>query len=206
MDISTSKLTVLDQIASSDKVRRKIMDAASALYAKKGFAATSIQEISEKAGVSLPVTHHYVKKKSEVMRMIMEDVLNIFRESLIRRVQSIDDPKEKLTTAIMLYFKVVDQQREKALLIYQKSSSLDKASKSRVMQLEVEVSDIFGKIITEGMERGVFKKVDVDLMAYNIIIMAHMYILKRWHFKNRLTLEKYTDLQLTMIMDALIRS
>ena len=206
MDISTSKLTVLDQIASSDKVRRKIMDAASALYARKGFAATSIQEISEKAGVSLPVTHHYVKKKSEVMRMIMEDVLNIFRESLIRRVQSIDDPKEKLTTAIMLYFKVVDQQREKALLIYQKSSSLDKTSKSHVMQLEVEVSDIFGKIIAEGMERGVFKKVDVDLMAYNIIIMAHMYILKRWHFKNRLTIEKYTDLQLTMIMDALIRN
>jgi TetR/AcrR family transcriptional regulator, cholesterol catabolism regulator len=206
MDISTSKLTVLDQIVSSDKVRRKIMDAASALYARKGFAATSIQEISEKAGVSLPVTHHYVKKKSEVMRMIMEDVLNIFRESLIRRVQSIDDPKEKLTTAIMLYFKVVDQQREKALLIYQKSSSLDKTSKSHVMQLEVEVSDIFGKIIAEGMERGVFKKVDVDLMAYNIIIMAHMYILKRWHFKDRLTLEKYTDLQLTMIMDALIRN
>jgi AcrR family transcriptional regulator len=206
MDISTSKLTVLDQIASSDKVRRKIMDAASALYAKKGFAATSIQEISEKAGVSLPVTHHYVKKKSEVMRMIMEDVLNIFRESLIRRVQSIDDPKEKLTAAIMLYFKVVDQQREKALLIYQKSSSLDRTSKSHVMQLEVEVSDIFGKIINEGIEQGVFKKVDVDLMTYNIIIMAHMYILKRWHFKNRLTLEKYTNLQLTMIMDALIRS
>jgi len=203
MDISTSKLTVLDQIASSDKVRRKIMDAASTLYAKKGFAATSIQEISEKAGVSLPVTHHYVKNKSEIMRMIMEDVLNIFRESLIERVQSVDDPKEKLTTAIMLYLKVVDQQREKVLLIYQKSSSLDKTSKSHVMQLEVEVSDIFGKIINEGMERGVFKKVDVDLMAYNIIIMAHMYILKRWHFKNRLTLEKYTDLQLTMIMDAL---
>lgn len=204
MDRSISKLTVLDQIASSDKVRRKIMDAASTLYAKKGFGATSIQEISEKAGVSLPVTYHYVKNKSEIMRMIMEDVLNIFRESLVKQAQSVDDPKEKLATAIMLYFKVVDQQREKVLLIYQKSGSLDKASKSRVMQLEVEVSDIFGKIINEGMARGVFKKVDVDLMAYNIIVMAHMYILKRWHFKNRLSLEKYTDLQLTMIIDALI--
>ncbi len=206
MDISTNKLTVLDQIASSDKVRRKIMDAASALYAKKGFAATSIQEISEKAGVSLPVTHHYVKNKSEVMRMIMEDVLNIFRESLVRRIQSVDDPQDKLTTAIMLYFKIVDQQREKVLLIYQKSSSLDKTSKSHVMQLEVEVSDIFGKIINEGMERGVFKKIDVDLMAYNIIIMAHMYVLKQWHFKHRLNLEKYTNQQLTMVMDALIGS
>jgi hypothetical protein len=55
----------------------------------------------------------------------------------------------------------------------------------------------------KGWSGGVFKKVDVDLMAYNIIIMAHMYILKRWHFKKRLTLEKYTNLQLTMIMDAL---
>jgi hypothetical protein len=74
------------------------------------------------------------------------------------------------------------------------------------MQLEVAVSNIFGKIIKEGVERGVFKKVDVDLMAYNIILMAHMYILKRWHFKKRLSLERYTDLQLSMIMDALMKS
>ena len=74
---------MLDQIAASDKVRSKILYAASALYARKGFAATSIEEISGKAGVSLPVTYHYVKKKSEIMRMIFEDVLNIFRQSLV---------------------------------------------------------------------------------------------------------------------------
>ena len=203
MEASKRKLTVLDQIAASDAVRKKIIDTASVLYAKKGFTATSIEEISEMAGVSLPVTYHYVKKKSEIMRMIMEDLLNTFRESLINEIQGIDDPEEKLAIAVILYFRVVDRQREKALLVYQKSSSLDKASKSKVMQLEVEISEIFGGIIQEGIEKGVFKEVDVDLMAYNIVLMAHMWALKRWHFKRRLTLDSYIDLQLITILEML---
>jgi AcrR family transcriptional regulator len=203
MDLSKKKLTVLDQITESDKVRKKIIDTASALYARKGFTATSIEEISEQAGVSLPVTYHYVKNKSGIMRMIMEDVLNLFQESLTGQIKGIVDPEEKLAIAVILYHRVLDRHRKKALLIYQKSSSLDKASRARVMQLEVNVADIFGSIIAEGIQQGVFKQLDVDLMAYNILMMAHMWVLKGWHFKERLTLDKYIDRQLSVIMDAL---
>ena len=198
-----NRLTVLDQIGASDKVRKKIIDAASALYARKGFGATSIQEISETANVALPVTYHYVKKKSEIMRLIMEDVLNIFRESLIKEIRGVVDPVEKLAMAVILYLRVLDRQREKMLLLYQKSSSLDRNSKTRIMALEVEVSEIFSNIINEGIAQGVFKAVDVDLMAYNILMLSQMWILKHWHFKNRLTLDKYIDSQLVIIMDAL---
>jgi AcrR family transcriptional regulator len=197
------RLTVLDQIAASDKVRKKIIDAASALYARKGYGATSIQEISETANVALPVTYHYVKKKSGIMRLIMEDVLNIFQESLIEEIKDIVDPVEKLAIAVILYLRVLDRQREKMLLLYQKSSSLDRRSKKRIMGLEVQVSEIFSTIIKEGIAQGVFKAVDVDLMAYNILMLSQMWILKHWHFKNRLTLDKYIDHQLVIIMDAL---
>ena len=203
MDKLTGKLDGLDWINNPDETRKKIIDAASVLYARKGFADTSLQEISEKAGVNRSVTRHYVHKKSEIMRMIMEDVLTVFHENLVKVVKGIDDPEEKLTMAIYIYFTVVDQHRDKALLIYQKSSSLDRASKSRVMQLEVDVSNIFATIINEGIEQGVFKRIDVDLMAYNIMLLAHMWALKRWHFKSRLSLDKFFKLQLEIIMDAL---
>ena len=203
MDNLTGKLDGLDWVTNPDKVRKKIIDAASVLYARKGFADTSLQEVSEKAGVTRTVTRYHVKTKSEIMRMIMEDILTSFQENLIKIIKDIDDPKEKLTAAFYIYLKVADQEKEKALLIYQKSSSLDRASKSRVMQLEVDVSNIFATIISEGIEQGVFKKVDVDLMAFNIMILAHMWALKRWHFKNRLNLDKYFKLQLEIIMDAL---
>jgi TetR/AcrR family transcriptional regulator, cholesterol catabolism regulator len=203
MDSSKRILTVIDQISSPDKVRRKIIDAASILYAQKGFNATSIDEISEMAGVSLPVTHRYIKNKSEIMGMILEDLLKMFQDNLMMMIKGIDDPEEKLAIAVNIYFKVIDQQREKALLIYQKSNSLDKKNKSHIMQLEVDISNIFAKIIKEGIEYGIFKRVDVDLMAYNIIILAHMWVLKRWHFKHRLSIERYLQLQLATIMDAL---
>ena len=203
MDHLTGKLDGLDWVNAPNETRKKIIDAASVLYARKGFADTSLQEISENAGVSRSVTRHYVKAKSEIMRMIMEDVLTIFHENLVRMTTGIEDPKEKLTAALYIYLTVVDQQREKALLIYQKSSSLDRASKSRVMQLEVDVSNIFAKIISEGIEQGVFKEVDMDLMAFDIMMLAHMWVLKRWHFKNRLNLDKYFKLQLEIVMDAL---
>jgi len=203
MDSSRRILTVIDQITSPDKVRKKIIDAASILYAQKGFNATSIDEISEMAGVSLPVTHRYIKNKSEIMGMIMEDVHKIFQDNLMMMIKGIDDPEEQLAIAVNIYFKVIDQQREKALLIYQKSNSLDKATKSHIMQLEVDISNIFAKIIKEGIEYGIFKRVNADLMAYNIIILAHMWVLKQWHFRHRLSLERYLQLQLAIIMDAL---
>jgi AcrR family transcriptional regulator len=203
MDLSKTKYTFLDQIIAADKVRKKIIDTASALYAKKGYTATSIEQIAEMAGVSLPVTYHYVKKKSEIMKLIMEDLLSTFRESLTSQLSSIHDPEEKLGAAVILFCKTVDQQREKILLIYQKSGSLDAASKAKIMQLEVEVSEIFGGIIKEGVEAGLFKDIDIDVMAFNIIMMAHLWVLKKWHLKRRLDLEKFIQLQLATILAAL---
>lgn len=204
MDMSQERLTVLDQIASSDKVRRKIVDAASTLYAQKGYTATSIEEISERAGVSLPVTYHYVKKKSEIMKMIMEDMLRAFKEELLKEIKAGHDPVKKLSIAVRLYFRITHQNSDKVLLMYQKSGSLDREAKSRIMHLEVELSEIFSGIVSEGIQEGVFKDVDLDLMSYDIIMMAHMWILKRWHFKNRLSLDQYTDRQLAIILDALL--
>jgi AcrR family transcriptional regulator len=203
MDLSKTKYTVLDQITAADKVRKKIIDTASALYAKKGYAATSIEQIAEMAGVSLPVTYHYVKKKSEIMKMIMEDLLSTFRESLTSRLISMHDPDQKLGAAVILFCKAVDQQKEKILLIYQKSGSLDAASKAKIMQLEVQVSEIFAGIIKEGIEAGLFKEVDEDIMAFNIIMMAHMWVLKKWHLKQRLDLDKFIEIQLATILGAL---
>ena len=197
------RLGILDQIVAKDKVRQKIIDAASELYAKKGFKATSIEEIAEKAGVTIPVTYQYIKNKSEIMRLIMEDMLNLFKENLISQLKGIEDPEKKLSIAISLYFRMLDQQQDKVLLMYQKSSSLDKASKSKIMEMEVELSRIFGDIIEDGIKKGIFRDMDVDVASYNIIMLAHMWSLKRWHLRKRLSIDDYVDMQMKFIMNAL---
>ena len=50
---------------------------------------------------------------------------------------------EKLGIAVVLFLRVLDRQGEKVLLLYQKSGSLDRNSKARIMALEVKVSEFF---------------------------------------------------------------
>ena len=151
------KLTILDQISASDKVRSKIIDAASELYAKKGFAATSIQEISEMAGVDLPITYHYVKNKSEIMRMIMEDVLSTFQNSLLKEIQDLHDPEEKLHIAIILYMRIIEKQQDKLLLIYQKSSSWTKPQRPESCSLKWTLRTFLKGLSARGLRRGPIK-------------------------------------------------
>lgn len=204
MSETRRQFTVLDQIKASREVRKAIIDAASRLYASKGYAATSIQEIAEAAGVSLPVTYHYVKSKSEIMRLIMEDVLEEFKEGITRETAGITDPEERLAIAFIVLARLVDRRKDQLLLLYQKSGSLDRPAKSRIMQLEVELSEVLASIIRQGIGQGVFRPVDADLLAYDIIMMAHMWVLKNWHFKKRMNLERYADEQLKNVMRTVI--
>ncbi len=203
MEDKKKRLGILDQIVAKDKVRQKIIDTASELYAKKGFKATSIEEIADKAGVTIPVTYQYIKNKSEIMRLIMEDMLNIFRKNIISQLKDIDNPEEKLAIAISLYFRLLDKQQDKVLLMYQKSSSLDKSAKHKIMEMEVELSKIFRDILQEGIEKDIFMDMDTDLIAYNIVILSHMWSLKRWHLKKRLSIDKYIEIQKNFIMNAI---
>ena len=197
------RLGILDQIVSKDKVRQKIINAASELYVKKGFKATSIDEIAEKAGVTIPVTYQYIKSKSEIMRLIMEDMLSLFKESLLSQTEGVEDPEKRLSIAIDIYFRMLDRQQDKVLLMYQKSVSLDKPSKHKIMEMEIEIINIFGDIIRDGIKKGVFKDVNVDVAAYNIVMLAHMWSLKRWHFRKILSLDDYIEIESRFIMDAL---
>ncbi len=163
-------------------IRLKIINAASEIYNRKGRQATA-EEIAAAAGVSVPVTTHHVKKPSDIMLVIMEHLQSKFAEGVAQRIGDDATPAEKLRQAIAQFFTVVDQERPKVLLVYRESLTLDKAGRKRIMQLERQSVEMFRKILDEGMADGSFRVMDTDLMAYDIVMLAHMWSLKSWHFK-----------------------
>jgi AcrR family transcriptional regulator len=59
--------------------RKAIADAAMRIFARKGYAGTSIREICQTAGVTKPVLYYYFHSKEHLYHELM---LNTFRESL----------------------------------------------------------------------------------------------------------------------------
>jgi len=60
------------------KVREKLYAAAAEVFARKGYAAASVQEIVQKAGVTKPVLYYYFGSKEGVYQAILDTTLKDF--------------------------------------------------------------------------------------------------------------------------------
>ena len=144
----------------TEEIKKKILEAASRIYARKRLGDASVEEIATAAGVSPTVTYQFVSSESSIMQMIMEDILHQFKEQMAPRLKTIEDSKEKLAAAMDLYFEIVAREANKCLLVYQESKSMVKSARRRIMSLELGIVEIFKEILAEGMKQGVFRQGD----------------------------------------------
>lgn len=80
--------------------RTRLIDAAIDLLLEQGYAATTIQQVAEKAGVSKGAVYLYFKSKNELMLAIM-DHLDVKTKDEVAAIRASDaPPRERLRTQI----------------------------------------------------------------------------------------------------------
>jgi AcrR family transcriptional regulator len=66
------------------KARDTILEAAMKLFARKGYAGSSIREICQAAGVTKPVLYYHFRCKEHLYQELMLDIFNQTRKNLLR--------------------------------------------------------------------------------------------------------------------------
>jgi TetR/AcrR family transcriptional regulator len=67
----------VDAIAPDEGARQRLLLAATRLFARTGYAATSVREIVEAAGVTKPVLYYYFQSKEGLYLAILEETTRI---------------------------------------------------------------------------------------------------------------------------------
>ena len=78
-----------------------------------------------------------------------------------------------------------------------------KGIKELVKEMERETNVIFEGIIDDGIAAGAFRRCRVDVVTYDIVMLGHMWALKRWYLGKAISLDAYIDEQTTFILDGL---
>lgn len=73
-------------VADASSTAEAIADRAAELFAEKGFAATSIREIAEAAGVTKPTLYYYFGSKEGLVRHIVRGSICAFADAVARCV------------------------------------------------------------------------------------------------------------------------
>jgi len=96
--------------------KQSIIDAAIELFSEKGYEATSIQEITERCGISKGAFYLHFKSKDELILAIVDYIINKFGSIIDRVVRSEVDHKHKLFLYYASIFEFIASQRSFAMI------------------------------------------------------------------------------------------
>lgn len=169
--------------------RNKIHSAAIKLFAQKGFAATSVQDIADSAGISIGLLYRHYKTKDDLFQTLVS-YATIGLENIVERFKSDLSPREviqQFTVEILNDFKKNDEFAN-FLMIMNQSLTMDHPFQ-QVQQLKIQSDAMMRQtaiLIERGQELGQFKNGNASEMAIyyfaSIQGLAMIKLLKGEHF------------------------
>lgn len=179
--------------ASTGTVRRRrpgidknmIIATAAELFAKKGYRATSLDEIAEKLGVKKSSFYHYINSKEEVLMGIFDQFYALSEKHLRPISQDTTiPPNERLRRMVHGYVNVMTDDVNVIGSLIRAESELSRPNQMIVLRRNRELERMFEHVVIEGQQQGVIRPVTPRLIALAIIgmieFMVQWYSLAGW--------------------------
>ncbi len=191
--------------ARTSSRRRQLLDAAVKVMGQKGFHQMSMQDLAAEANVSVGLIYKYFAGKEDLLLATIVRIQDAFRDQLAPVMAAAgDDPVAQLTAGIRRYIEIVDENLDAVVLTYRESRTLDAAGRAQIKELEIATAAPLRSAIEAGIADGTFDDVDVDLVVFDIMLLAHGWALKHWHFGPNYSLDDYIALQTRHVLSSLI--
>jgi AcrR family transcriptional regulator len=99
-----TKKKMTKRALQAEETKNKIVKATMEIMEKSGFNNMTIQEINERAGVSVGTFYHYFKTKEDVFYELYRKADNYFEEEVDRRLYAKDlTTRERIVYYVSLY-------------------------------------------------------------------------------------------------------
>ncbi|MCB2115680.1 MAG: TetR/AcrR family transcriptional regulator [Rhodobacteraceae bacterium] len=187
-----------------DRRRKQIVAAATKLFSEAGFYKTTIKDIAKLAGVSPGLVYLYVREKEDVLLLVLLQVVDAYAREIPSAIEGVTDPLERLIRAVDAYCRVVDRHRSATVLAYRSTKSLSPERRLLIQEREVATNSIISEALQGCMEEGLVRPVNVDVLTYQLVLVAHGWALKSWFFKSRLTLEEYIRSSIDIVLGGVL--
>ncbi|MFB7719086.1 TetR/AcrR family transcriptional regulator [Nocardia sp. NPDC056100] len=169
--------------ARRELVEQNIMQHATALFAERGFAATSLQDIAEAAGLTRPALYHYVANKDELLARLVREITEQPAIALRGINDRTDlDSVEKLRTMASEIARSHTESPDRFRLLVRSEAELPEQLSQIYQRSKRNVLKEFIRVIDTGIAAGVFRPVDPRVAALGIIGMLNW--IAWWHHQD----------------------
>lgn len=193
---------VRQEVITSRKM--KIVKKATRLFIKKGYAQTTMRDISKATGINLGNLYNYISSKEDILCLSFETYHDPAIDWFERDgIMDIEDPKEQLQKALHQMLIMIHDVMNDILMMYRETRVLPPKFLKIVLKKEGDLVAIFEKIIARGVEKKVFNVRDPFFAANMLVFQFSLYPLRSWNLK-RYSREEFLALSEETILKAII--
>jgi AcrR family transcriptional regulator len=200
-------IEIESSIENPDRVERRrdqIVKAAVERFAVDGYARTTIKDIAESAGVSPGLIYTYVKDKEDVLFLVFVSIFRTYQREIPRRLEGLTDPLLRFCAAVRAYCESVDSNIGATGVGYRESNALRPERRKVVKDMEIETNRLISDPIEQCVRAGYFRAANVDLLTFQMVLFAHGWALKHWHFREIVSLDGYIEEGLGLFLNGLL--
>ena len=174
----------------------QIIKKATKLFMAKGYAQTTMREISKATGIDLRNLYYFIKSKDEILFLVCQ-VIHTPMMEIVRnqQIMDIDDPVIQLQTVIHQLIDFGYDYGQEILLMYRESKSLSKPLRKIIFNQESLLVSRIEEILKKGKERKVFQFEDSSFTANFIVYGFSIHPLRQWNMK------KYSKKELMALLE-----
>ncbi|MGS5088323.1 TetR/AcrR family transcriptional regulator [Hydrogenophaga sp. A37] len=159
----------------------ELLDAALALFVEKGFAATRVEEVAARAGVSKGTLFLYFPSKEELFKAVVRETISgRFSEWNQELDQFQGDSAELLRYCMHSWWERIGMTAASGItkLVVSESGTFPEIANFYQQEVIGPAHDLLKRVLQRGVDRGEFRRMDLEYAVYSLL--APMIFLLMW--------------------------
>jgi len=169
MEKNLSMSTLKRPTRKKQDLRRLITQKAGELFGKEGYHGATVEQISKSLGISKPSIYYHFASKEEILFEFARFAHNKALEGLKKIAEGSEGAEEKLKKAIDFHIDLLSFELTPGMVDLHWQFSLPKKLARPIKKSRGEFDVLLRRIISEGIDQGVFEEVDPKIVGFCIV-------------------------------------
>jgi AcrR family transcriptional regulator len=137
---------------TAEERRRQLFDVALALFAERGYAAATMDDIAEAAGVTKPLVYQHFESKRALYLELMDVFSLQLISSIVTATADADGPRQQVEQGFAAYFGAMVDNEQAFRLLYGRGAPDDPELGEALHRVEEAIAQAIDPLIDAGLQ------------------------------------------------------
>lgn len=176
-------------VASAPSTRRRLpradrerqtLEVARRLFAERGYAATTMDDVAAQVGVTKPLLYAYFGNKEGLYLACMEPAGEALLAAVIEAVEAADGPADAMARGARAFFDFVDRDRDAWRVLFDETVPAAGTVARRVAEYRERLTETVSAALLARMPSGARKRAAAEVEGLSAALLAASEALARW--------------------------